>query len=398
VDDIDRMMYKRLKNSLSNAKVKVLFGPRRVGKTSLLRKLHEEFGEKSLLLNAEDADVQEMFRVRSKANYTRLLEGKVLLMLDEAQVMPDSGMALKFIHDELPQIRVIATGSSAFDLANRIGEPLVGRCQMLDMFPLAQIELGAQQSPIQTKQKLEERLIYGSYPEVVTLNTLVDKEEYLRDLVRTYLLKDILAFEGLRSPKKLNDLLKMLAYQAGKEVNNNELATALQISRATVERYLDLLAKCFVIYRAGGFSRNLRKEITKNQIWFFMDNGVRNAIMGDFRPLAKRTDVGDLWASYLFGERTKALSYNQRHVEAHFWRTYDHQEIDRVEVEGKTLRAYEFKWSSRAKAKIPGGFARAYPKASFDVITPDNYMPFILNEDPFVEMDDNGGVDSNAES
>lgn len=273
---------------------------------------------------------------------------------------------------------MIATGSSVFDLSNKLGEPLVGRQRTIQLFPIAQSELNSIQDYISTKAKLEERLIYGSYPELFHLKTYDEKANYLEELVSSYLLRDILAFNGIKKSDKLIKLLQLIALQVGHQVSIDELASNLQgISRNTVESYLDLLEKVFVIYKVGGFSRNLRKEVVKSNKWFFYDNGIRNALINNFNPLNLRTDTGQLWENYLMSERKKVNSYAQRRIKTYFWRTYDQQEIDLIEEKDGKLSAYEFKWSSNKKSKVPAAFKTAYPDAEFEVISQDNFLKFI---------------------
>lgn len=361
---------------LKKQKVTLLLGARRVGKTELLKQLEESQGSNCLWLNGEDVDVQQLLETRSVANYKRLLGGKTLLIVDEAQFVPDMGRKAKLMIDEIKPLHIILTGSSAFDVA-QMGEPLVGRTITYHLYSVAQMELQATQTLLQTRQLLEDRLIYGSYPEVVTAQTLHEKQQYLNELVNTYLLKDILTFENIRNPQKLRQLLQLLALQVGGEVSIQELGVKLGISKNTVERYLDLLSKVFVIYQRGGYSKNLRKEIVKSSKWYFMDNGIRNAIINQFNPLAVRQDVGMLWENYAFAERIKRNSYKGEIVNSFFWRTYDQQEIDLIEEKGSDINAFEMKWKD-SSAKIPAAFAGAYPTASFQIINQDNYLDWVL--------------------
>jgi predicted AAA+ superfamily ATPase len=350
-------------------------GARRVGKTELLKYIFEQNANKSMWLNGEDADTVQLLQNRSIANYQRLLQGVELLFIDEAQTIPSIGNILKLMIDNIKPLHIFVTGSSAFDLV-QVGEPLVGRSQTYHLYPLAQLELNAYENTLQTAQNLEERLLYGSYPEVYTIPQLQEKRKYLSELVNSYLLKDILAFEDIRNANKLKDLLKLIAYQIGHEVSLDELGRQLGISKNTVERYLDLLSKVFVLYKVSGFSRNLRKEITKTHRWYFADNGVRNALLNHFSPLDVRQDVGALWENYVMIERIKRNTYNLALPNSYFWRTYDQQEIDLVEEKDGELNAFEFKWAGD-KAKIPIAFAKAYPEANFEVIHKQHYLHFI---------------------
>jgi uncharacterized protein len=373
---INRTIEKVLIERLIPSKVNLIFGTRRVGKTFLLKKILSETAFKTLFLQGEDVDTQQLLARRSIANYQSMLQNVELLVIDEAQVIPEIGKILKLMIDNITGLRVIVTGSSAFDLAHISGEPLTGRAFFYELYPLAQQELLAHENALQTLQNLEDRLIYGGYPELWNLPFSVSKAEYLKDLLSTYLLKDIIAFEGVRNSSKIKNLLRLVAFQVGKEVSLDELGKQLQMSRNTVEKYLDLCSQVFILKKVEAFSRNLRKEITKSARWYFWDLGVRNALINDFRPLSLRNDKGELWENYLVSERLKSLKYQRKLVETYFWRTYDQQEIDWVEYENGQLSAYEFKWQG-GQARVPKAFAEAYPDATFSVINQDNYLPFI---------------------
>ncbi len=370
-----RTKYNRIVEGFSRQKVSLLIGARRVGKTEIIRELAGQFGSKLLMLNGEDADTAALLDNRSVSNYQRLLQGYQYLIIDEAQYIPDIGTKAKLMIDSIQPLHILLTGSSAYDLVQQ-GEPLTGRTITYELFPMAQMELKDTENLLETKQRLEERLLFGSYPETLTAPSINDKKLYLNELVNTYLLKDILAFEDIRQSSKITDLLKLLAFQVGSEVSNDELGRNLGISKNTVERYLDLLSKVFIIYPRKGFSRNLRKEVVKSSKWYFFDNGVRNALISQFQPLALRQDVGQLWENYLLAERNKYHSYSQHIVNSYFWRTYDQQELDLVEEQDGSLFAIELKWKD-GKAKIPTAFGKAYPDASFDLINQQNYLPWI---------------------
>jgi predicted AAA+ superfamily ATPase len=359
-------------------KVLLLLGARRVGKTAFIKNYLSAIPKESYLqLNGEDIKDADLLKERSVSNYKRLLANVALLVIDEAQNIPDIGLILKLIVDSIDGIKIIATGSSVFDLSNKLGEPLVGRKNTIYLFPLAQLEFSKHENYKETVEKLEERLLFGSYPELEQYADWKDKQNYLNEIINSYLLKDILVFEGIKQSNKVFDLLKLIALQVGKEVSLLELARQLGLSKNTVENYLDLLSKVFVIYKVPGFSKNLRKEITKSSRWYFYDNGIRNGIIGNFSRLDARNDVGDLWENYLASERVKYQNYNQILVSNYFWRTYDQQELDWLEEENGLLRAYEFKWNENRKAKIPGAFAKAYPEASYTVVNKANYLDFI---------------------
>ena len=372
---IDTLFDKRV---LPN-KVLILLGARRVGKTAFIKNYLSTISKEDYLqLNGEDIDDANLLKERSVSNYSRLLANIKLLIIDEAQNIPDIGLILKLIVDTVDGIKVIATGSSVFDLSNKLGEPLVGRKNTIYLFPFAQMEFSTQENYRETSSKLEERLLFGSYPELEQYPDWNDKISYLKEIINSYLLKDILVFEGIKQSNKIFDLLKLIAFQVGQEVSLQELARQLGISKNTVESYLDLLSKVFVIYKVQGFSRNLRKEITKSNRWYFYDNGIRNAIIGNFTRLETRTDVGALWENYLASERIKYQNYNQKTVSNFFWRTYDQQELDWLEEQNGNLNGFEFKWNENRKAKIPTAFAKAYPEATFEVINKQNYLEFIM--------------------
>lgn len=376
---ISRAVLSDFKRYVKPQKVLILLGARRVGKTELVKKYLESYDKKDyLLFNGDDQRTIDAFEERTIDNYKRIIGNQKLVVIDEAQKVPEIGLKLKLMVDEIKDIKIIATGSSVFDLSNKLGEPLVGREHTLKLYPLSQFEFSAQENYLESKGKLEERLIFGGYPELEAYKNWGDKARYLEGIVNSYLLRDILEYEGLKKADKIMDLLRLIAFQVGKEVNVEELAKNLKgISRNTVERYLDLLSKVFVIYKVRGFSRNLRKEITKTSRWYFYDNGIRNAIIRNFNPLKFRMDKGELFENYIMAERIKFNSYTNKRINYYFWRTYDRQELDLVEEEAEKLRGYEFKFSPHKNPKIPGGWQRNYPNAEFNVINTDNYLDFI---------------------
>lgn len=375
---IKRALWKEFENKLRPNKVLILFGARRVGKTKFIEQyLTENPHFKFLKLNGEDINDAALLSERSVANYSRLLKSIDLLVIDEAQHIPDIGLILKVIVDSIDEIRIVATGSSVFDLSNKLGEPLVGRKNSLQLFPLSQIEFSATENFKETSENLEKRLIFGGYPELEHYDDWNEKVEYLEEIVNSYLLKDILVFDGIKNSIKIYDLLKLIAFQVGKEVSLLELGRQLQLSKNTVERYLDLLSKVFVLYKVPGFSKNLRKEITKTSRWYFYDNGIRNAVLRNFNRLSDRADTGELWENYLASERIKKQHYHKLQAENYFWRTYDQQELDWLENTREKLSAFEFKWSETKKPKVPTAFGNAYPDASFEIINRQNYLDFI---------------------
>ena len=378
MDTIRRIMQKQIESRMQAPKVMLLFGARRVGKTFLLKQIVEDFSGKSLVLNGEDADSAAMLEPVSIANYRHVFQDVKLLAIDEAQHIPDIGRKLKLIVDEVPDIRVIASGSSSFDLKNQAGEPLVGRSTQFTLLPFSQSEIATIESPIETKRNLEIRLLYGSYPEVVALESFEQKKEYLNDIVESYLLKDILAVDGIKNSAKIRDLLRLVAYQMGDEVSYDELGKQLGISKNTVERYLDLLQKVFVLYRLGGYSKNLRKEVSKSSKWYFADNGVRNAVIRNFEPLSLRTDAdrGALWENYIITERLKRNQNERLGLDFYFWRTYDKQEIDLIEIGSGIMNAFEMK-AGKKTPSAPKAFADAYPEAQYVVVNKENYLQMI---------------------
>jgi predicted AAA+ superfamily ATPase len=373
---IPQKQIENLRQLIIPGKVIVIYGPRRVGKTTLLKKYLESENNSVLFVNGDDIIVRQYLESQSIQTLRDFVGNHRLLVVDEAQYVEKIGLNLKLIVDHIPEIKVIVTGSSSFDLARDVGEPLTGRKYVLKLFPLSQMEISKIEKRHETTASLESRLIYGSYPEVVLIRDNRRREDYLRELIQSYLFKDILALEGIRYANKLVRLLQLLAFQIGKKVSFAELGKQLSMSKNTVERYLDLLEKVFVIYRLSGFSRNLRKEITKSQRYFFYDTGVRNALIGNFNPLAVRNDLGELWENYIITERMKRQEYLRKVTNSYFWRTYDKKEIDLVEERQGRLFGYEVKWK-KERVKIPQDWTSGYPDAAFEVIHRENYLKFI---------------------
>ena len=375
---ITALFHKRLQPG----KVVILLGARRVGKTVFLKKLQQEMQETPcLFLNGEDMATREILERRTVLNYTRLLGKTRFLIIDEAQKVPEIGNILKLMIDHIPDLKIVATGSSGFDLSGKLGEPLTGRSFTLQMFPFAQMEYSVKENIIESRARLDERLIFGGYPELYSLSSDAEKTVYLRELVNSYLLKDILEFEDLRNSDKMLALLRLIAFQTGKEVSLDELGRQLSISKNTVGKYLDLLAKVFIIFKLPGFSRNLRSEVTKMNRWYFFDNGIRNTLIANLNPLALRNDAGELWENYIISERVKYQQYTGVLANNYFWRTYEQHEIDWIEESGGRLHAFEMKWKASKKARVPKLWQTAYPEATFQTITPENYMEWITPED-----------------
>lgn len=367
-----------LKELLKPKKVLVIYGPRRIGKTTLLE---DYLTHSKLRYKLDSGDNIRTRQVLSSQDFQTILDyaaGYDLIAIDEAQQIPDIGMGLKIIVDHAPNTMVIATGSSSFDLAGAIGEPLTGRKTTITLYPLSQMELLSIHNRHELKERLEDFLIFGSYPEVITSGSRKDKISILEEIVNSYLLKDILALDRIKGARVLLDLLKLLAFQVGSQVSFNELATQLKIDVKTVARYLDILEKGFVIRRIGGFSRNLRKEIVSKAKYYFLDNGIRNAVISQFNPLDARNDVGILWENFLVVERIKKCSYQDIYGTFYFWSTYDGQEIDLVEEREGKLFGYEFKWSDKKKEKVPKDWLISYDNAEYEVISRSNYLDFIL--------------------
>ncbi|MBU0675481.1 MAG: ATP-binding protein [Proteobacteria bacterium] len=373
---IPQFHLEKLRSAARPGKVAVVYGARRTGKTTLLQQFLKAEADPYLLVSGEDIAVQGYLSSQSVEKLTAFVGRNRLLVVDEAQKVPEIGLNLKLIVDHIPGIRIIATGSSSFDLARTIGEPLTGRKVTLRLFPLAQMEISGIEQRHQTDANRDIRLIYGSYPEVVLNSDNGLREQYLREIVASYLYKDVLELDGIRHSAKISRLLQLIAFQIGKEVSYTELAGSLGMSKNTVERYLDLLEKAFVIQKLTGFSRNLRSEITKNSRYVFLDNGIRNTLINNFNPLHLRNDVGDLWENYLIVERLKLQEYRGPVANNYFWRTYRQQELDFVEEREGSIFGYEMKWG-KGRGKPPTEWRTAYPEAAFSLVNKDNYLEFI---------------------
>lgn len=372
---LDREIHAPIRRRLEEGgKVLLLYGARRVGKTTLARRLMEELPFKTLELTGDDAVISSLLASRDAMRLDELVSGYELLFLDEAQRIPEVGLALKLLHDRHPELRLLVTGSSALDLASRTREALTGRTWSFHLHAFSYRECLAVRNAFEQNRRLERDLVYGMYPEVQAFESDADRSAYLRELHAAYLFKDLLEMGGLRYPRKLVDLVRMLAYQAGSEVSFTELGTSLGLSKDTVASYVDLLEKAFIVFRLDGFSRNLRNEVTRNPKIYFCDQGVRNVAVGDFRSFAARQDQGALWENFLVSERRKRQLPG---VENRFWRLSTGAEVDYVEVEGENLRAFEFKLSAKARAKAPASWVEAYPGAGWQKIDRENYLQFI---------------------
>ena len=372
LDQIDSM--------LQPGKVLAIYGPRRSGKTTLLSDFLQTWhGGRYFFGTGEDRSVKEVLESSDSTLIRGAFSGYELVVIDEAQSLERAGAGLKKLVDSLPELKVIASGSSSFQLASDLGEPLTGRRRAATLYPVAAMELAGELGNMALYQRLDELLIYGSYPEILTTENLQDKAEALHELCDAYLFKDILAFERLRNADKIHRLLSLLVYQVGKEVSVTELGTNLGLNRLTVERYLDLLEKTFVIFRMPGFSRNLRSEVTKTSRYYFRDNGIMNTVINNFNPLSLRSgnDVGALWENFMVSERMKKQEYQRIRSNNYFWRTYERQEIDLVEEHDGQLFGYEIKYS-KPSATAPSLWRENYPGAAFQVISRKNFLDFIL--------------------
>ncbi len=372
-----RILQQTMERDIRPGKVLLLYGSRRVGKTVLVKQIAQNFKGTVQMMNGEDYDTVRLLEERTVANYRRLFSSTGLLILDEAHQISDIGRKLKLMVDEIPHLCIIASGSSAFHLLNQTMEPLTGRCRHFPMFPLSQTEFSRYETLLETRRNLEDRLIFGCYPEIASIEDTNEKRRYLTDLTHSFLFKDVLSLEGIRNSSKITDLLRLVAFQTGKEVSGEELGRQLGLSRNTVEKYLAMLSSIFLIFKLTGFRRNLRKEISRNNKWYFYDNGVRNVLTGNFQPLALRTDNGELWENYLLSERIKRSSYLEDGTRFFFWRTYDQQEIDVIESCGDELKAFEIKWKAK-KTRIPAAWQQAYPNATWEVLTRENYLDWIV--------------------
>ena len=368
--------FRNLKKYLEKNKVLVIYGPRQSGKTTLLKAFLKDC---KMQYRFDSGDNILIHDILSSQNFNRIIEytaGYELIVLDEAQRITGIGQGLKIIVDQVPNIFIIATGSSSFELAGQIGEPLTGRKRTLILWPISQLELAKINTPFELREQLAERLVLGSYPAVVNATNKNKKIQILEEIVSSYLLKDILELEKIKNAKIILDLLRLLAYQIGSEVSFSELSGKLGIDSKTVSRYIDLMEKSFILYNLRGFSRNLRNEITKKSKYYFWDNGIRNTIISNINPLEERDDIGKLWENFIIIERVKKQSYLDIGSNNYFWQTWDQQEVDLVEERGGKLFGYEIKWK-KDKRKPPKSFLSTYSNASYKVINQDNYLDFI---------------------
>ena len=375
---IARILQEKIKERLFKRKAIILLGPRQVGKTTIIHSILNEVDTNYLFLNGDEADVRDSLQNTSSSKLKLLFGSAKLIFIDEAQRIENIGLTLKIITDTLKDVQVIATGSSAFELMNQTQEPLTGRKYEYQLFPISFREMVNHHGFLEEKRMLEQRLIYGYYPEIVA--DFENAEEHIKLLSNSYLYKDLLQLDQIKKPKLLEKILKALAHQVGSEVSFHEISQLVGADFHTVEKYIDLLEKTFVIFTLPAYSKNVRNEIKKGKKIYFYDNCVRNAIIGNFNAIANRTDIGALWENFLISERMKEMHYKNRNVEHYFWRTTAQQEIDFLEIENNQITAFEFKWNPKRKVSFPKTFTINYPDTITKIISSDNYEEFLLEE------------------
>ena len=370
---INRIIKDSIVSDYRRKKVIVLLGARQVGKTTLLSELQDGAG-KVLSLNCDNVDDILSLEGKTSTELKHFLAPYDLVFIDEAQRVKNIGLTLKMIGDLKLNTQVVVTGSSSLDMADEINEPATGRLIEYNLFPFSLPELAANTSEREERRLLESRMIYGLYPEVVTEPD--NAKRTLMMLTNNYLYKDLLSYKGIKKPDLIHKLVRALALQIGSEVSYNELSNLLMVDRGTIETYINLLEKCFVVFRLDSFSRNLRNELKKSKKVYFYDNGIRNAVLSNFASLELRNDVGALWENLMVSERVKRNSYSGSYAHLFFWRTHEQQEIDLIEEQDGILRAFEFKWNSKARNKLPKSFAGAYPDSTYEIVTPENFWEF----------------------
>lgn len=373
---IARILSTKIAEKLKTGKAIILLGPRQVGKTTLIKSLFKDVSN-VLWFNGDELDIQSLFANISATRLKAIIGNNTTLIIDEAQRIKDIGLRLKLITDQIPEVQLIVTGSSALELANEVNEPLTGRKWEYRMYPVSFEEMVKHHGLLEEKRMLPHRLIYGYYPEVI--NQIGSEQELLNQLAESYLYKDVLLLDQVKRPDALIKLLQGLSFQVGAQVSYNELSQLCGIDAKTVEKYIILLEQSYVIFRLGSFSRNLRTELKKSRKIYFYDNGIRNALINNFSQIENRVDIGALWENFLVSERIKYISYHKHYSSNWYWRNVEQQEIDYIEEADGKLRAYEFKWNPKAKVKLPNTFKQAYPKANYDVIHPENFDLFLLS-------------------
>lgn len=375
---IKRILHDVIQQKMFKGKAILVIGPRQSGKTTLLRVLQSQSVEKVLYLNCDESDIRSLLTAPTSTGLNHLMGKAKVVMIDEAQRVKNIGLTLKLLIDNFGDIQVIATGSSAFELSNEINEPLTGRKWEYHLLPFSTREMVLHSSMVEERRLLENRLVYGMYPDVI--EHAGEEREILTNLTSSYLYKDIFTFQEVRKPEVIEKLLEALALQVASEVSYNELAGLIQVDPLTVKRYLDLLEKAFVVFRLRSFSRNVRNELKKSQKIYFYDNGIRNALISNFSSVKMRVDKGALWENFLVSERIKLLGHNQMYGKQFFWRTKQQQEIDYLEESEGVLAAYEFKWNPKKSARFPKTFLKAYPRNTTQIINSENYMEFLLEQ------------------
>jgi uncharacterized protein len=371
---IKRDLEKIISDQIGKGKALVILGPRQVGKTTMLKKMfYQKPG--TLWLDGDETQTRAAFDNVSSERLKAIIGENKILVIDEAQNIEDLGKKLKLVTDMIKDVQLVVSGSSAFELANRLNEPLTGRKWEYKMYPLSYKEMTAHNGLLNESGMLNHRLVFGYYPEVVS--SPGKEKKVLNELLNSYLYKDVLQWGKLNKADKIVKLLTALAFQIGNEVSYSELSNMVELDKVTVEKYIQLLEQAFVIFRLGAFSRNLRKELSKSKKIYFYDNGIRNSLINNFAGIGLRQDTGALWENFLISERKKHLEYNEIWVNQFFWRTYDKQEIDYIEESDGSLSAYEFKWNRMSKKKIPDIFIQEYKAKSAEIITPGNFETFV---------------------
>ena len=374
---IPRLLQKTIESRLFAGKAIIVIGARQVGKSTLFKLILEKQDYKALQLNCDEPEVKDMLSNMNTAELRLLIADNRIVVIDEAQRVENIGMTLKLITDNFPDVQLLVTGSSSFELQDKLNEPLTGRKYEYHLYPISTAELMASNGLLGVKQTLEQRLVYGSYPDI--LNHADDAKELLMNLAGSYLYKDLLTLESVRRPVLLGKLLTALALQVCSEVSYNELAQTVGTDNKTIEKYIDLLEKCYIVFRLNGFNRNLRTELKKSKKIYFFDNGIRNAILQNFAPLSLRQDAGALWENFIISERIKHNHYSGRYVNSYFWRTTQQQEIDYVEECDGQFSIFEMKWNSRrANTQFPSSFLTAYDVKEKAVVTPENWIEWVV--------------------
>lgn len=373
---VKREIQEAVQHALFQGKIIIIYGPRRVGKTTLVKEVLSAGGEDSAYFNCDEPDIREAFTDKTSTEIRSFIGNHRLVVLDEAQRVRNIGLTLKLIVDTFPEIQVIATGSSSFDLSDKIAEPLTGRKIEFFLTPFSVGEMLRFQSPLETDRLLEERLVFGMYPRIVLHEG--ERDQQLRELATSYAYKDVLMYQDLRNPELLERILQALALQVGSEVSYTELAQTVQSNKLTVERYVRILEQAYILFRVGPFSRNLRNEIKKKRKIYFYDLGIRNALINNFNPVSLRQDVGALWENFMVSERFKRNANRGFWPNRYFWRTRSGKEIDYLEEISGTIAGYEFKWR-KANVSVPKDFLRAYPDSTVTLVNRENYRAFLAS-------------------